>query len=109
MSKMNDSAFATLCCLCLCLLTFQVYSAPADSIVSPVVHRGELKLSLSRDLKKSHDLHHRNKRGFRSGVADRIAHGFGKRKMPVYTGVNRLADLLNPGYREDDLPVSKIG
>ena len=108
MTEMNASVFLYCCLLYLSVLTLHVHSARAESVISPVVYSEQLKLS-SRDLKKSHDLHHRDKRGFRSGVADRIAHGFGKRKMSVYTGVNRLADLLNAGYREDDLPVSKIG
>ncbi|XP_052812675.1 uncharacterized protein LOC128240198 [Mya arenaria] len=39
------------------------------------------------------ETHHRVKRGFRSAVADRIAHGFGKRGSILDVGVNRLPQV----------------
>ena len=106
--NMKTSTLISSYFMCLCVLTLTHHRSNAENPIAGYqnidrLQRKQIKLS------SSHETHHRQKRGFRSGVADRIAHGFGKRTMSVYTGVNRLADLLSTGYREEDIPVTKIG
>ena len=93
--------------LCLCISHMNAYGT---SEIKKGYHLNELRHSNDhQDISSLREPHHRHKRGFRSSVAERIAHGFGKRTISVYTGVNRLADLLSTGYREDEVPQTKIG
>ena len=94
--------------LCLCISPMNAYGT--SEIKKGYQNLNELRHSdAQHDISSLREPHHRHKRGFRSSVAERIAHGFGKRTISVYTGVNRLADLLSTGYREDEVPQTKIG
>ena len=106
---MNVKTLSMISSYLLCLCVSSIYAQETNMGKKGYQRLKELHSSEQHRLSDSRELHHRQKRGFRSSVAERIAHGFGKRTISVYTGVNRLADLLSTGYRENDVPETKIG